>query len=451
MRKTLVPLWVALVLLATLAVAARASAQGLQLIRDAEIENTIRAYATPLFQAAGLNPQAIDVYLVQDRSLNAFVAGGMNMFIHTGLLMRSEDPLQVIGVIAHETGHITGGHLAGRKDELKKTVGAVIASYILGLGAAVASGRPDVGAAIITGGQSVATRGLLSYSRSQEQAADQAAITLLKGTRQSPRGLLDFLRILEDQEALLSSSQDPYVRTHPLTSDRINFLEQAVVNSPFADQAAGAAFTSMHDRMRAKLVGFLEPTDRVFRRYPEDDTSLAARYARAIAYYRLPDLVKALPLIDQLISEQPDDPYFLELKGQILFENGRIAESIPEYEAALAQLPSSPQIRLALAAAQIEAGDAALNDAALAHLSEVLRHEPDNASAWRLSAISHGRKGDKAMTTLSLAEASLARGNPREARQHAQRALQLLQEGSAAWLRADDIRHEAERRMKRKS
>lgn len=429
--------------------AAPAEAQGRRIIRDAEIESIIRDFATPLFQAAGLNPQAIDVYLIEDKSLNAFVSGGQNLFIHTGLLINTEDPLELIGVIAHETGHISGGHIASRIEELENTQTKVLASYVLGLGAAIATGQPGLAAAIISGGQDIALKGLLSYSRSQEQAADQAAVTYLNATGQSPRGLLDFMHTLGDQEMLLASSQDPYIRTHPLTRERISFLEEQTRVSPNRDAPPRPDFVALHKRMRAKLVGFLEPTARVFRKYPESDTSLEARYARAIAYYRRPDLEKALPLIDGLIAERPDDPFFHELKGQMLFENGRIAASVPEYEVAARLRPDSSQLTLALARAQIEMNDPALDQKALAHLQKTLEKEPQNAGAWRLVAIAHGRTGNTGMTALSLAEAALARKEAPEARDQAKRAQQILPEGSPGWLRAQDIENLAKQIEKR--
>ncbi|MFQ5773942.1 MAG: M48 family metalloprotease [Kiloniellaceae bacterium] len=417
------------------------------MIRDAEIENIIRAYATPLFQASGLSPQAIDVYLVQDSTLNAFATPGLKMFIHTGLLMRAEDPLQVIGVIAHETGHLAAGHTATRGDSLRASTNTIIASYILGLGAAIATGRPELATAAIAGGQDIALKGLLSYTRSQESAADQFAVNLLNGTGQSPRGLLEFLRILSGQEVLLTSSQDPYLRTHPLTENRIAFLEDQIARSPYADRPAAPRFVAMHERMLAKLFGFLEPKERVFARYPDSDTSLPARYARAIAYFQSGELDTALAMIEALIAEHPDDPYFHELKGQMLFENGRIAKAVPAYEAAARLLPDSPQINLALAQAQIEMNDPALDEAALGHLNETLREEPGNAFAWRLSAVAHGRKGDVGMTALALAEGALARGRAQEARDQAVRAQKILSEGTPAWLRARDLEQLAKRRV----
>ncbi len=448
-RKPPIPLLLVVILLLGALLPQRAEADRLRLIRDAEIETIIRTYSTPLFQAAGLSPQGIRLYLVQDRALNAFVAGGLNMFINTGLLMDAEHAGQVIGVIAHETGHLSGGHLATRGTALEQTRGALIATYLLGLGAALATGEPGVGAAVISGGQDVALRGLLQYTRTQESAADQAAVTLLKATRQSPRGLLEFMQKLEGQEVLLTDNQDPYLRTHPLTQERITFLENAVSESPFADLPATPELTMMHDRMRAKLIGFLRPLSQVLRVYPEDDVSLPARYARAIAYYRVPDIDKALVEIDGLLAENPEDPYFRELRGQMLLEHGRVAEALPEYQAAANALPNAPQIRQALAKAQVQMNDPEMDRAALVNLAETLRQEPSNPSAWRLAAVAHGRLGDQGMTALALAEGALARGRFAEARDRADHAIGLLEKNSASWLRAQDLKNEAERRVKR--
>ena len=435
-----------------LAVAAPAQAQKkrVQFIRDAEIENIIRTYATPLFQAAGLSPKAIDVYLIRDPKLNAFVTPGFNMFLHTGLLMRTENPSQVIGVIAHETGHLAAGHTATRKGELRRAENSVIASYVIGLGAAIATGRPEFLGAAILGGQDIALKGLLSYTRSQESAADQVAVRLLNGTRQTPRGLLEFMRILGGQEALLSNNQDPYLRTHPLARDRIDFLEEQVRLSPYGNKPARPEFATLHARMRAKLIGYLQPLDLVLRNYPESDQSLPGRYARSIANYYKADIGLALTLIDGLIAEWPEDPYFHEFRGQMLFEKGRIAEAVPEFETAVRLLPDSPQIRLALAQAQIEMNDPALDKAALRNLDETLQHEPRNGFAWRLVAVAHGRGGNVGMTALALAERALSRGKGAEAREQAQRAQKILAEGSPAWLRALDVEKQAIRMAKKR-
>jgi predicted Zn-dependent protease len=425
------------------------SAQGLRLIRDAEIESTIRIYATPLFQAAGVSPQSVRLFLVNDDALNAFVTSGNRMFINTGLLVKAINPMEVIGVMAHETGHMAGGHVAIRGKSLENAQSTIIASYLLGIGAALATGRGEAASAIISGGQDIALKGYLGYNRGQESAADQAGIRLLEATKQSPQGLLDFMGVLRGQEVLLASSQDPYLRTHPLTQERISFLENAVAQSPFRDTPPSEELVRLHKRVRAKLIGFLWPIARVFQTYREDDNSLESRYARAIAHYREVELDMALPLIDSLIAEYPDDPYFYELKGQMLYENARGLEALPAFEKAAALLPESPQLHFALAQAQIEANSSDLDKQALDNLSFTLRHEPNNSAAWRLSAIAYGRSGDTGMTALSLAEAALARGQARESLQHAHRAVKLLPAGSPSSLRAQDIEGLAQRLVDR--
>ncbi len=449
LRKPPVPFFCIILLLLGPLLPQRAAADQLQLIRDAEIENTIRIYATPLFQAAGLSPQGIRLYLVKDRALNAFVAGGLNLFINTGLLIETEDPGEIIGVIAHETGHIAGGHLARTGAALDQTYATLIATYLLGLGAALATGEAGVGAAVLSGGQDIALRGLLQYTRTQENSADQAAVSLLRATEQSPTGLRDFMEKLSGQEVLLTSSQDPYLRTHPLTQDRINFLEQAARESPYAAKPPAPDLVQLHKRMRAKLIGFLNPLNQVLHDYPESDTSLPARYARAIAYYRVPNIDKALAEIDSLLAEKPNDPYFRELKGQMLLEHGRVAEAVPEYEAAVQALPNSAQIRQALAKAEVALDTREMDAAALENLNVTLAEEPNNAAAWRLAAVAHGRLGDQGMTALALAESALARGKYAEARDRAEHAAGLLAENSAPWLRAEDLKNEANRRLKK--
>lgn len=421
----------------------------MRLIRDAEIESIIRTYATPLFQAAGLNPSLIHVHLIQDQSLNAFVTPGLDMFINTGLLIRAESPLEVIGVIAHETGHLTAGHTVLRSGAMRNASTTVIASYILGLAAAIATGRGEFANAAISGGQDIALKGLLSYTRSQESTADTIAVRLLNGTGQSPKGLLDFMRVVGGEEVLFNR-QDPYLRTHPLSSDRVAFLEDQVKKSPVAAKPADPELVALHARMRAKLIGFLDRPERVLALYPKSDTSIPARYARAISAFQSGKVDAALSDMDSLLADSPDDPYFHELKGQILFENSRVREAVPEYEAAARLRPDSAQIRLVLAQARIELNEPAQDKQALEDLAMTLSEESDNAFAWRLAAIAHGRRGDTGMTALAMAESALAQGDDKEAVNHAIRAQKILAEGSPAWLRARDLEQLAQRRADRK-
>jgi predicted Zn-dependent protease len=246
--------------------------QKISFVRDAEVEATIREYATPLFAAAGLDPAAIRVHLVNDPSLNAFVANGLNMFINTGLLVRSDHAGQVVGVIAHETGHISGGHLARLRDGLAGATTESILAMVLGAAAAVATGRPDAGAAIIMGGTHVAERGLLRYSREMERSADQAGANLLERTQQSSRGLMEFLDILADQELIAVGRQDPYVRTHPISRERVEFIRNFLTTSRYTETPIPADFAEKHRRMKAKLLGFIDP-GRALQVYKENDAS----------------------------------------------------------------------------------------------------------------------------------------------------------------------------------
>lgn len=417
---------------------AQTKAKAPRLIRDAEIENTIRAYATPLFQAAGLSAADVNIYLINDPSLNAFVAGGLNLFLHTGLLMRSRNANQVIGVIAHETGHISGGHLARFQGQMKNASIIAILAMIAGAGVAAAGGG-DLGAAIMTGGPSVATSQILGYSRAQESAADQAGLSFLDATGQSAKGLSDFFRVLEGQELLNVGRQDPYMRTHPLTRERVEAVENHIRTSPNSGQPEPAEFDVMHKRMLAKLEGFLSPPSQTLARYKEGDSRVEARYARAIAYYRIPDLTKALPLIDGLIDQEPDNAYFHELKGQMLFENGRGGEAVPAYQRAVELEPDAAPLRVDLARAMIERDDPALNKQAIVQLQRATRREPLNSFAWSQLAIAYGRDDQFGMSALAQAEAALARNNKREAWIQATRAQKTLKQGSAGWLRSQDI------------
>lgn len=431
-----------------------AAAEAMSFIRDAEIENTIRTFATPVFRAAGLDSTAVKLYLVKDKTLNAFVAGGQNLFINTGLLIRTEHAGQLIGVIAHETGHIAGGHLLRIGSTLENASTQSILGVVIGAAAAIATGKPELATAIASGSQQLAMNNLLRFSQTQEYSADLAALKFLESTHMSAKGLSEFLGILGDQEALYTSAQDPYVRTHPLTRDRIETLQAQISKSRYYNAKLSPEFEEMHRRMQAKLVGFIEPMTTVLKRYPENDNSLESRYARAIAYYKRPDLEKALPLIESLIAERPEDPYFQELKGQVLFENGRPAEAMPAYEMAVRMLPNEATLRVGLAQIQIELNaanhDPALLDQAVLHLRAGLAIEPKVPFMWKLLAIAHGRKNEMGMSSLAMAEEAILQGRRSDARFLADRANRTLPEGSPYRLQAQDLMRATEDRKERR-
>ena len=433
-------------LLAVLLASARAWAGDVGYIRDAEIESTLRTFYTPILGAAGLDPSVVHIYIVNDPSLNSFVAGGQNIFINTGTIMRSETPNQLVGIVAHETGHIAGGHLIRLEQAMKDATIKTIIAMVLGAGAAVATHNSGATGAAMLGAEGVGMRSFLSFSVAQEANADQAALRFLDKTHQSARGLLEFFQILEGQLLLTGMHQEPYLRTHPLTTERIAYVRQHVEQSPYSDVTDSSAWVELHKRMKAKLIAFLSPPAQALAQFPDTDMSVSARYARAVAYYRIPELKKALDLIDGLIQQEPNNPYFHELKGQMLFENGRVREAVDPYRQAVRLAPDVALLHVELAQVEIETEDTSLNNDALANLKSAAQYEARNADTWHFLAIAYGRNGDLGNSALALAEEAMASGDKAQAKGQAQRALKLLPVGSQARLRAEDIEMEAARK-----
>ena len=415
-----------------------AGAGGQSLIRDAEIEHIIHRIAAPLFGAAGLDANAVRVHIVNDLTLNAFVAGGQRIFINTGLLLEVEDVEEIAGVIAHETGHISGGHLARTHDAMRNASATSILAMALGA-VTVLGGQGEAGTAIILGGQQAAAGSFLSYSRTQESAADQAAVEILSAAGKTAEGLYTFLDRIGRREALAGSPQDPYLRSHPLTRDRLRFLQDRIARSDVPSTPPDSESAPTLRRIQAKIHGFLGPPNRTLRRYPESDRSVPAHYARAAAYHRLGRLEQALAEADALIARDPNDPFFNELKGQILFESGKVREAIALYRTAVDLLPASPLLRIGLAQAQIEANDESLLPAAIEHLEAAVRRDRHAPLAWRQLAIALGRNGDIGLSSLASAEYNLSIGRPRDAARFAAKAERLLPEGSPGHLRSRDL------------
>ncbi len=413
-------------------------ALAISLIRDAETEHIIREFSEPVFAAAGLNPKAVRTYIVNADSINAFVTGGQNVFMHTGTIQQAETPNEIIGVMAHETGHITGGHLSRSQEAIATATAPAILGYILGIGA-IAAGAGDAGLALITGGQSLAQRTFLSYSRTQEASADQAAMTFLERTGQSGRGLVSFFDKLADQEALSDRAQDPYVRSHPLSRDRIAALQNRVENSPFYDAKDPEEWQRKLDLVKAKLHGFIDRPQVTFRRYPEKDTSIPARYARAIAYYKIPNTDRAVQEIDALIADQPGNGYFQEFKGQALFESGRSDEAAAAYKRATELLPDEPLIMVGYGQALLATEKPGSATQAREVLERATQLEKDYPTAYRILAEAYAREGNEPMAALATAERYAAGGKITEAKQWAGRAMRDLPTGTPAWQRADDI------------
>jgi predicted Zn-dependent protease len=436
----------ALLALAPLRAASAQQGQRLNLIRDAETENGIRTMVIPIWRAAGLDPNAVEIMIVQDNTLNAFVAGGQRIFINTGLIMRTETPNQLIGVLAHESGHIAGGHLTRMQEELRALTTLQILEMILA-GGAMAGGAAS-GSGMGRGGPTTgvgttnAPGSLLSflhYTQTQENAADQAAITFLQRTGQSPKGAVEFMRVLQREERMAISQRDPYLSTHPLTPDRVAAFEEAAARSPYVNTPDTSQNLMMHHRVVAKLMGFITP-DVALQRFAEADRSVPARYARAIAWYRKGALGSALLGIDGLLKEYPNDPYFHEVRGQMLYENGRAAEAVLSYRRAVQLLPSSAIIKIDFARALLDINTPDNDREAMRNLELARQQESGTFDLWRLMASGYSKLNDPGMTSLARAEMAVLRGQRAEAQAHADAAVRQLQSGTPAWQRAQDIK-----------
>ncbi len=406
-------------------------------IRDAEIEDTVHRIADPVFEVAGLDRESIDIYLLNDPTLNAFVSGGQNLFINTGLILRTKNPDELRGVIAHETGHIAGGHLSRTVEAREQAMAKTLLGAVLGVAAAVA-GAPEVGTAMLFGGATFGQQGMLAFSRGQEQAADQAAVNYLDRLHESPEGLRDFFETLENQNLRISGGGNVYARTHPLTQDRIRFMDEQVVRSRYRDNHITGDLVDAHQRMVAKLDGFLSNPKDVLTRRQSD--SIPDRYARAVALYRIPDVDGAIKIMDGLIADEPKNPYFHELKGQILFENGKVAAAVSPYREAMRYRPASALIRIGLARALLEQGnDQASTAEAVALLEEATRLEPRNPGAWRFLGIAYGKAGREGMASMALAEQAVLVGDKDDARLYLRRARDAIPPSDPNWIHLQDL------------
>lgn len=407
-------------------------------IRDAETEALVRRLAHPLFRTAGVDPALIRVTLIQNRAINAFVSTGNRMFLHTGLIQQARSAGEVAGVLAHETGHIAGGHLARLPEEMRNAMLRAIGTMLLGGAAAAASGQSGAMGAGMIGGQAMAMSEFFAFTRSQEQAADSAALAYLDRLGWSARGLERLLERLLDQELLAVGRQDPYFRTHPLSRDRLEFVREQLARSRQPDAALPPGTEEAFAMVRAKLDGFLDAPLHTWRRHPESDGSAPARYARAISQFRSGRIAEAVAILDTLIRESPSNPWLHELKGQVLFEGGRPAEALGPYAAAVRLAPEEALIRLSHARVLIELGEPAGLRQAVAELEAALRTERESPFAWRQMAIARGRLNDMPGADLALAEEALLLGEPRSARALARRAEGALPPGPMR-LRAQDI------------
>lgn len=418
-------------------IALPASAQEkMSFIRDTEIEVLLQQWCAPMFRAAGFNPESVKIILIDDDGLNAFTAGGQVIFVTTGLLMKAERPDEVIGVMAHETGHIAGGHVLMQKTQMKNASYQSLAAMILGTGVGLLTGNGQAGTAITSFGRAGAMHGFLSHSRLEESSADQAALTFLRQSNTPTKGLGSFMEKLQDQELLPPSQQQPYARTHPVTRDRIEALETRISASPPGRSAPQQ--DAELKRIQTKLQAFTHPSRAAYAF--AKDNSADGVMARAIIAYRQNRVGEALKLADQWLAQEPDNPYAFELKGQILKDGSRPADAVPVYREALKRAPRSPLIRIDGAHALIESHNPKNLDEAISWLNMAIEDEPRNSLAFRLLATAYGQKGLEPEAQVYLAEMALLDRQPGRARELLAIAVPKLKASSPVRRRASDLK-----------
>jgi len=429
--------------------AANAQAKGPPILRDTETEQLLREYTRPILRAAGLEKQNIQMVIINESSFNAFVADGRRIFVNYGAILQSETPNQIIGVLAHETGHLAGGHLSKLREQLANAQTQMIIAMLLGAGAIAAgsarggnsgnNGLANAGAAAMAGPQEMIRRSLLSYQRQQEENADRAGVKFLTATQQSPKGMYETFKRFTSESLFAARGADPYLQSHPMPAERVASLQEFASASPYWDKKDDPALQLRHDMVRAKISAFMERPETVYRRYPLTNDSMPARYARAISTYLHGDLRSALTQIDALIQIQPNNAYFYEVRGQALLEGGKPAEAIPALRKAVALSNNAPLIEMLLGQALVGSDNKAYTDDAVRILRAAVAREPEAVLGYMQLAMAYGRKGDYAEADLASAQAAYLRGDNKTARELATRAKTRFAVGTPGWVKADDI------------
>ena len=420
---------------------------GRGIARDAETELFLSEMTTPIVNVANLNSSSVDLYLFNDNSVNAFVTCGQKIFVNTGLIMEFDDPSMLRGVLAHETGHIAGAHLARSDIALKKAQAPMIIGLLLGIGAAVAGGDSDAVQGILLGSQQIAQGMVAKYSRGQEAAADQAAFQYLEKLGLSSKGMIDVLYNFADQEALSARNQSSRVRSHPISRQRIMALENQAVKSKFYNQRDSLELTYRYNMIRAKLEGFLKRPDDIIRKYEKNDSDYAI-YASSVALYRKALTGQAIDKINILINKYPTNPWYYELKGQILYESGKIKASIEPYEKAVKFSTGHPLLNVALASAYLALDDKEYDIKAQNLLNNVIKKDQKNSYAWFQLAIAEARLGNIGKADLYSAERYFVLGDVNLASFHAKRSKNNLKDNGPLLMRAEDIILDSENKQK---
>ena len=421
------------------------------ILRDAETEALLDDMAAPLIEAAGLQPGNVDIVLIDDPSINAFVAGGQAIYIHTGLIDAADTANEVQGVIAHELGHITGGHVIRHSEGAGAATGISLLSMLLGLGAALA-GAGDAGMGMIMAGQRAALGKYLAFSRVQESSADAAGVKYLSEAGISGRGSLAFFGKLQNQEFRYGYSQDDedaFVRTHPLSGDRISRLRAEYQNDPAWDAPGNPELQARFERVKAKLFGYQKKPEQTLQAYPETMTALPARYARAYAWHKDARIDKALAETEALLEAKPNDPYFLELKGQVLLESGQPEAALAPLRKATEITGNQPLIASMFGHALIATENADHYAEAERVLRAAVARDRLNPFAWYQLGMVHAAQGDMPRARLASAEQQVLSRQYALAIRSAQAAMAGLPEGTPDWIRAQDIALQARAALER--
>jgi predicted Zn-dependent protease len=417
-------------------------------LSDTEIDATLNNMARSMLVAGGLNPDNTHIGMIVDDEINAVTVSADTMFLNTGLLLRSRNANEVIGVIAHEAGHMAGGHTVLMAKDMAGANTISLLSTLLGIAVGVASGSPDAGMAIMMGGQRAAIGEYLSFSRGQESRADQFAIKALEDSHQSAQGFHDFFERLMGEELLYTTNRDPYVRTHPLNRERMATVEAALKVSHYTAQKDDPEIDRQYRRMIAKLFAFLKPQISTLQRYPESDKSIEGRYARAIAYYRRSQFDKALPLVDGLTAELPKDPYFWQIKGDMLLSKSKIVDAVVAYREAIKYLPDAPEILVSMSRAMVEANDPAYEQETEKSLKHALQLQPENTDAWDLLASSYAQNDKTGLSAYAAAERAVLTGQFGDVVRYTAQAEKLLEKDTPTWYRLQDIKITAQNSMR---
>lgn len=423
--------------------ATAADEERLPVVRDAETEALIADYLAPIIKVAGIRRP--NLQLLPSSSFNAFVTTENRLFVNTGTIIAAETPNELIGVLAHEMGHIAGNDIADMKQAISDTKAALLLAGIVGIGAAAAGaatgtegmGQASVG--ILSGSMGIAERSLLRFKREQESGADRAAMTFLNKAGMSGAGMLAVMKRLANESLISARLANPYIQTHPLPAERVIQIEALVAASPNTGKKDAPELQLRHDLVRAKLMGFTWPAVQVMRRYPITDNSLPARYARAIATYRGTNTQAALQQVDSLLQSSPGDAYFWELKGQMLLETGKAQASVEPLRKAVALAPSAGLIKVLLAQALVATAGKAGADEAIRLLTAATQAYPDLPGSYHALARAYAMQDNIPMAQLATAQGLFIDGNVKEAQIQATRAQVKLKAGTPARLRADDI------------